>query len=222
MSGPLTRWADEVLSAGPREVVLATGSDALRFLQSQLAQDVASLADGGHCWSLLLEPDGKVVALLRIVRHGDVVRIECDPGAGEAVVARLRRFLLRVAVELEVVSQVDDVDHEIEADRVARGFPRHGCEIIPGTTVPAELGVLGFAVSFTKGCYPGQELVERMDSRSASAPHHLVVLDSAHAVGSDVVVDGQIVGTITSSAGGFSIARVKRGTSIGRDAPIDG
>jgi folate-binding protein YgfZ len=201
---------------------MATGSDVIRYLQSQLAQDVASLADGEHCWSLLLEPDGKVVALVRVIREGEAIRIECDPGAGEAVVARLRRFLLRVDVALDLVAVAAGVDERIEVERVARGFPRHGYEIIPGATVPAELGVLGFAVSFTKGCYPGQELVERMDSRSASAPNHLVVLESARAVGSEVVIDGQAVGTITSSAGGCSIARVKRGVSIGRPAPIDG
>ena len=35
-------------------------------------------------------------------------------------------------------------------------------EIVPGETIPAETGITDVAVSFTKGCYPGQELVERM------------------------------------------------------------
>ena len=41
-----------------------------------------------------------------------------------------------------------------------------GAEIVPGETIPAETGLTDVAVSFTKGCYPGQELVERMDSRA--------------------------------------------------------
>ena len=48
-----------------------------------------------------------------------------------------------------------------------------GAEIVPGETIPAVTGVTGVAVSFTKGCYPGQELVERMDSRGAEAPASL-------------------------------------------------
>ena len=78
-------------------------------------------------------------------------------------------------------------------------------EIVPGETIPAVTGVVGVAVNFTKGCYPGQELVERMDSRGAEAPSSLRIL----AIGSDVplgtevghpVVDpsGATIGTITS------------------------
>ena len=57
-----------------------------------------------------------------------------------------------------------------------------GAEIVPGETIPAVTGVTGVAVNFTKGCYPGQELVERMDSRGAEAPSSLRVL----AIGVDV------------------------------------
>ena len=52
-----------------------------------------------------------------------------------------------------------------------------GAEILPGETIPAETGLAETAISFTKGCYPGQELVERMDSRGSTAPRHLTVLD---------------------------------------------
>ncbi len=53
-----------------------------------------------------------------------------------------------------------------------------GTEIVPAETIPASLGeVVRVAVSFTKGCYPGQELVERMDSRGSSAPQVLRRVD---------------------------------------------
>ena len=45
-----------------------------------------------------------------------------------------------------------------------------GTEIVPGEVIPAETGVVAVTVNFRKGCYPGQELVERMDSRGARAP----------------------------------------------------
>ena len=64
---------------------------------------------------------------------------------------------------------------ELEAARVADGWPAMGVEIEPGETIPAETGVVAVAVDFRKGCYPGQELVERMDSRGATAPRSLRV-----------------------------------------------
>lgn len=62
---------------------------------------------------------------------------------------------------------------DLAAARVDAVWPAMGSEIVPGDTIPAETGIVQMAVSFTKGCYPGQELVERMDSRGASAPRRL-------------------------------------------------
>jgi folate-binding protein YgfZ len=86
-----------------------------------------------------------------------------------------------------------------------------GAEITEAT-LPAELGLNDVAVSFTKGCYPGQELVERMDSRGASAPRSLQRIPAAgHRVGDALVVDGVEIGRVTSVAGDWALALVKRG-----------
>ena len=70
---------------------------------------------------------------------------------------------------------------DLLAARIAAVWPAMGAEIVPGETIPAETGITDVAVSFTKGCYPGQELVERMDSRAASAPRLLQGLSVAEA-----------------------------------------
>lgn len=54
---------------------------------------------------------------------------------------------------------------EFEALRMAYGLPAMGAEIQPGD-IPNETGLVERAASFTKGCYRGQELVERIDSRA--------------------------------------------------------
>ncbi len=59
-----------------------------------------------------------------------------------------------------------------EAALVEAGFPRHGREL-DDRTIPAEAGLVEAAVSFTKGCYTGQELVARIDSRGSNVPRHL-------------------------------------------------
>ena len=92
-----------------------------------------------------------------------------------------------------------------------------GTEIIPGETIPAETGVTAVAVSFTKGCYPGQELVERMDSRGATPPRHLRVfdVDPGVAVGDPILdASGAEVGTYTSVAAGKALGYVRRGAAL--------
>ena len=87
--------------------------------------------------------------------------------------------------------------------RIDAVWPQMGAEIVPGETIPAETGIAGVAVSFTKGCYPGQELVERMDSRGAAPPKLLQRI---------VVGEGEPIGTITSRSGPVALAYVKRST----------
>lgn len=70
---------------------------------------------------------------------------------------------------------------DLLAARIEAVWPQMGSEIVPGETIPAETGLADVAVSFTKGCYPGQELVERMDSRAATAPRVLQRLTATEA-----------------------------------------
>jgi folate-binding protein YgfZ len=98
-----------------------------------------------------------------------------------------------------------------------------GTEITPGETIPAETGVASVAVDFRKGCYPGQELVERMDARGASAPRSLrvVTVPAGSAAGAPLVVDGAEVGRLTSVQGTLALAWVRRGVDVGRSGPPD-
>jgi folate-binding protein YgfZ len=85
-----------------RDVFSVRGDDAEAYLQGQLSQDVAALAIGATVDSLLLQPDGKLTALLRVTRvdaQGFV--LDTDAGSGDAMVARLKKFLLRSKVEIE-------------------------------------------------------------------------------------------------------------------------
>lgn len=93
----------------------------------------------------------------------------------------------------------------IDAIRVDRCWPALGVDVLPGD-VPAGTGILDCAVSFTKGCYPGQELVERMDSRGAGAPVQL------RSVARGTVADGV---EVTSLGTTRALARVRRGVDIG-------
>jgi tRNA-modifying protein YgfZ len=212
-----------VIDDSARDHVVVEGPDALRYLQSQVAQEVRDLAVGETRWTFVLEPTGKVESLARITRTGDDrFDLDTDAGFGEALAARLLRFKIRVQADIAVEpAPSSEPSPAHEAARVAAGWPRMGHEIVPGETIPATTGVVPVAVSFTKGCYPGQELVERMDSRGADAPWSLRIVEVSSPVErGDPVRDatGAEVGTITSVApdGGLALALVKRGVDLGR------
>ena len=212
-----------------RDVVTVSGPDAARYLHSQVSQDVESLAVGESRWTLVLAPAGRIDALACIRRVADDhFELDIEPGFGAGLVARLNRFKIRVAAEIGIVER--DVDgasligwwneqptDTSEAARVAAGWPAMGREVVPGETIPAETGLNAVAVNFTKGCYPGQELVERMDSRGAAPPRQLRVFDVGDSVEvGDTIHDdvGAEVGTYTSVAGGKGLGYVRRNATF--------
>ena len=211
-----------------RDRVTVSGPDARTYLHSQVAQDVEVMEVGDLRWTLVLDPTGKVVSLARLTRSSDdVFELDTDAGFGDMLAERLRRFKIRVDADIELVAATVDAaalpSPEAEVARVAMGWPRMGAEIIPGETIPAATGVTDVAASFTKGCYPGQELIERMDSRGAVAPRSLRVIDvGVDARPGDPVLDdaGNTIGEITSVAGRKAIASVRRGTTpVGHPPP---
>ena len=204
-----------------RDRIEVTGSDALTYLQSQIAQEIRDQAVGEWRWTLVLEPTGKVDALARITRTGDETFVlDTDAGFGEGLKARLDRFKIRVQAESELMpAATSEPSSDADAARVAAGWPKMGVEIVPGITMPGETGVVPVAVNFTKGCYPGQELVERMDSRGAESPRSLRIVDVVDgSVPGDPILDadGREVGTLTSVAGTLGLGFVKRGADVGR------
>jgi folate-binding protein YgfZ len=114
---------------------------------------------------------------------------------------------------------VADTD-ALEALRIECGVPAMGAELTDAT-IPAEMGqwLIDASVSFTKGCYTGQELVARIDSRGGNVPRPLrgLLVEGDHApVHADVELpDGTPVGSVTSSARSAVLGLVALGV-IGR------
>ena len=93
---------------------------------------------------------------------------------------------------------------DLEVARIRAGWPAMGRELTD-RTIPAEIGGLVEAsVSFTKGCYTGQELVARIDSRGGHVPRPVRLLEirtgEGVAPGAEITVDGKAVGHLTSAA----------------------
>lgn len=114
---------------------------------------------------------------------------------------------------------------EFERARIEATVPRSGVDL-DEDTIPAEGGasLIDLSVSFTKGCYTGQELVARINSRGGNVPRPLRTLraDTALRAGASVMADGAEVGTVSSVADSLGLARVLRKVEPGSTVEVDG
>jgi folate-binding protein YgfZ len=184
------------------------------------------------CEALLLTPKARVIAPLTVWRRGgDDFLLLTEPELGEVVLRHLMRMRLRAEVAIEpeehtshVVLGGDDGiptadygtpavevldanleatlgEDELERLRVLAGTPRWGREI-DERIMPAEAGLDERAISFTKGCYPGQEPIARLHYRG-HANRGLRVLeidgDELPAPNTELSYEGKAVGRVTSS-----------------------
>jgi folate-binding protein YgfZ len=103
---------------------------------------------------------------------------------------------------------------ELERLRIQAGTPAWGKEI-DDRVLPAEAGLTERAVSFTKGCYPGQEPIARLHYRGhANRGLRVLALAELPAPDTDLSYEGKTVGRITSAAptgdGAVALAYVRR------------
>ena len=94
------------------------------------------------------------------------------------------------------------------------------------SVIPQEAFLELDAVSFTKGCFIGQELVCRIDSRGHVNRflRHVVPADSdvTLPLGAEIVVGEKVVGSVTSSAPGIAMGFVRREVDPPTSASADG
>jgi folate-binding protein YgfZ len=204
----------------PRAFVRVTGPDAEDLLQRLLSNDVAALAPEEACDALLLTPKARIVAPLRVHRRGaDDFLLSTEPELGDTLRVQLLRARLRSRCELEredhdawlVLGGDEVLDHappgeevgeeEAERARIEAAIPRWGREL-DERVLPAEAGLTETHVSFTKGCYPGQEPVARLHHRGH--PNRTLRVfdlegDELPEYDAPVLHDGKPVGRITSA-----------------------
>lgn len=82
------------------ELLWVRGPDAVSYLDGLLSQDVAAMTPGSVARSFLLAPNGKLRALLWLLRDSEAVGLVTDVGSAGRVVSDLDRFRLRVDVSV--------------------------------------------------------------------------------------------------------------------------
>jgi tRNA-modifying protein YgfZ len=269
-----------VADTSERGAVLVTGPDAWSYLQSLVSADLDTVGDGQGVHSLLLTPQGKLDVDFRLLRVGDEVWLDCDPGFGEQLAASLNRFRIRVNCEVtdrssewgslavrgpEAAGAASALDVQLpgaphahvpfedavvvrapwpggdgfdvvgpastvasaagrltvagvpvcsteayEALRIEVGVPRQGFDL-DEKTIPQEAFLELDAVSFSKGCFLGQELVCRIDTRGRVNRYlrRLMDIEDEPPRGAEIIAGEKVVGTVTSSASTGALGYVR-------------
>jgi len=220
----------------PRAFVGVSGPDAADYLQRMVSNDVEALGLGESCNALLLTPKARIIAPLRVLRRADDdFLLLTEPELGDRVAAELTR--MRFAAKCQIASEeheswlvlggdevIDDrpegdevTAEEAERARIEAGIPRWGNEL-DETILPAEAGLDETHVSFTKGCYPGQEPIARLHYRG-HVNRRVRVLEVAEAKpGDEIEHDGKTVGRVTSAVPGIALGYVR--TAVPDDAEL--
>ena len=258
-----------------RVCIEVTGADAAAFLHAQLSRAVLTLDPDEAPLAGWADARGRVRALFRVLRSADRWLL-VTPGAGaDAVIKKLRMFVLRARVEVvraddvAVAALIGDTGPALAAHGAAADTPPnrvrgHGnlCFVrvgerywlalgapaalaplagsLPETTQAAaalaeiELGIpeiapesaerfvaqmlnldeLG-AVSFDKGCYPGQEIIARVHNLGGvrRRARRYAVQSAPPPPGTEVIADdaravGEVVRSAPAAAGAEVLAVV--------------
>ena len=210
------------------------GTDAVDYLNRMLSNDVP---DEGSVDALLLTAKARVIAPVLVWRRGaDDVLLLTEPELGDALRSQLvrMRFAAKCEIEpeehvstivlggeggipnrdygvpaVEVLDSDVDGDADLERLRIEAGTPFYGREL-DDRVLPAEAGLEDRAISFTKGCYPGQEPIARQHYRG-KVNRRLRVLEvkGTPAGETPVVHAGKDVGRVTSSVDGLALAYIR-------------
>jgi len=214
--------------------VRVQGPDAVDYLNRMLSNDVP---DEGSVDALLLTAKARVIAPVLVWRRGaDDVLLLTEPELGDALRSQLvrMRFAAKCEIEseehvstivlggeggipnrdygvpaVEVLDSDVDGDADLERLRIEAGTPFYGREL-DDRVLPAEAGLEDRAISFTKGCYPGQEPIARQHYRG-KVNRRLRVLEvkGTPAGETPVVHAGKDVGRVTSSVDGLALAYIR-------------
>ena len=227
----------------PRAYVHVAGRDAEDYLQRMLSNDVTS---GEVFDALLLTPKSRLIAPLRVWRRGpEDFLLLTEPELGEVVRAQLlrSRFAAQCEIELEahtsvlvfgeadgipgeLPGSVEVLDAELESTlhaealeraRIEAGVPAWGKEL-DDSILPAEAGLDETHISFTKGCYPGQEPIARLRHRGhVNRRLRVLEVDDARP-GDEIAWEGKTVGRVTSAVAGLALGYVR--TQVPDDAGL--
>lgn len=222
-----------------RAVISIRGEVALAFLHNLLTCDVVQLDIGQAAYGALLSPQGKIQHDVFVFNAGEAVLIDCALEQRAALVQKLMLYKLRAKLEilprddLEVAvgdeGYVDprhaDMGHRFfaakgsfkitkgyDAQRIALGLADSVLDMGSNILFPHEANFdqIG-AVSFSKGCYVGQEVVSRMQHRGTARSRIFPIRcePTSPPKSTSIMSGDKIIGEVLSSVGTHALALIR-------------
>lgn len=222
-----------------RAVISIRGEGGLAFLHNLLTCDVVGLAMGEAAYGALLSPQGKILHDFFVFNAGESVLLDCAASQRAALLQKLMLYKLRAKLEIVgrddlevVVGEEGYVDprnaalgHRFfaaagsfksgegyDAARIALGLADSEQDIGSGVLFPheANFDLIG-GVSFSKGCYVGQEVVSRMQHRGTARSRILPIecSSNAPAKGTEIRSGATLIGEVLSSVGQQALALIR-------------
>ncbi len=177
-----------------RSVIRVAGEDVRGFLQGLVTADTALLTPDSPAWAALLSPQGKVLFDFILWADGADILIDAEATQAEALTKRLALYRLRRKITLQPddakvhwsltgdqgvpdprladlgrrwLAAAGTLATGWHAHRLSLGVTEGIAELGNGETLWLECNARELnGVSFTKGCYVGQENTARMHHRS--------------------------------------------------------
>jgi tRNA-modifying protein YgfZ len=233
-----------------RGVLAVSGPDRASWLQGLLTNDVASLKDGESRYAAYLTPQGRMITDLTVEERAGRMLLDVPAPLAASLREKLDGLIFAEDVKVTdesaalfvwtVITPGELVDvigatlpdqyaslteanlDTFEVIRIERGVPKFLVDM-DEDTIPLEAGIEDRAISFTKGCYVGQEIIVRVTTRGggrvakklvhwkADASAAIVPLKDARIHSFDpstTLRAGKEIGRVTSAAFSPSLNRV--------------
>ncbi len=240
---PATTLAD-------RALIRLAGEDVRGFLQGLVTNDMALLVPERPLWAALLSAQGKVLFDFILWADGDDVLVDCEAERRDELAKRLRLYRLRRPITIEPedalavhwaangnegvadprlpalgrrwLAPAGEVAVGYREHRIARGVPEGAADLGIDKTLWLEANAEELnGVSFTKGCYVGQENTARMHYRSNVRRRILPLSGVAGAAPGPVMAGDREAGDLRSVAGDHGLAWMRL-DYVGRDLTVGG
>lgn len=202
-----------------------SGQDSASFLQNLITHDIELLGQNPYLHACLLTPQGKFLHDFFITKtdNGFLLNTEPETRATD-LYKKLSLYKLRASVEIikeddrfsyrtpygysfdDKKNAMDEAAWEVHRFSLARPDGSRDADI--GSSTLDELNLTTSAVSYTKGCYVGQELTARMHHRGLGKKHLHAVEFQATAQERDTELPNKI-GIMRSSYSRFGLALIK-------------
>ena len=197
----ITTTGNMITDPDPLAILCVSGIDAKKFLQGQLTCNLDEITQthsslGAHC-----NPQGRVISLFNISLSESSYHLQMPLSMIPIAAKNLQKYAVFFKVNLSTLEDdfLKTLTTAEKALEIEQGIPT----IYPETSekfLPHDLNLPALnAVSFTKGCYTGQEIIARMQYRGKIKNHlYRARLTTVVALkpGDDVFCNNQISGTI--------------------------